>query len=71
MTGGLYPAIVQSELEKIRLPLPPLKAQKVFVQAADEIRTQIAEDRKYSETKADAMKTQIEEMILGIRPVSQ
>ena len=71
MTGGLYPAIVQSELEKIRLPLPPLKAQKAFVQAADEIRTQIAEGRKFSETKADAMKTQIEEMILGIRPVPQ
>mgnify|MGYP001563687004 CR=1 FL=1 len=69
MTGGLYPAIVQSELEKIRLPLPPLKSQKAFVQAADEIQTQIKEDRKSSETKADVMKTQIEEMILGIRPV--
>jgi len=32
MTGGLYPAIVQSELDKIRVPVLPLNVQKQIVQ---------------------------------------
>ncbi|MCV4803146.1 restriction endonuclease subunit S, partial [Escherichia coli] len=28
MTGGLYPAIVQEELEKIKIPIPSSEVQK-------------------------------------------
>jgi restriction endonuclease S subunit len=37
MTGGLYPAIVQDELDKIRVPLLPVDKQMKTVETCDRV----------------------------------
>jgi restriction endonuclease S subunit len=69
MTGGLYPAIVQSELEKVRLPLPPLKVQQNFVTEAEKVQEQIKKDRQAAAKLSAEVAQEVEEMILGTRPV--
>jgi len=65
MSGGLYPAIVQSELEKILLPIPDLRIQEEIVAeykiGIDEIQ-KLQQITKKSEK--DALKT-IENTLLG------
>lgn len=69
MSGGLYPAIVQSELEKILIPTPTLKIQKEVVAAYKKGLEEIHRLRKESEEiKAQAV-ARIEQMILGTIPV--
>jgi len=43
MTGASYPAITQEELEKIKIPLPPLSKQKEIAKKVETIRAEIAE----------------------------
>jgi len=69
MTGGLYPAIVQSELEKIRVPLPPLKVQEVFADEAETVQEQARKDRQAAAKLSAEVAQEVEEMILGTRPV--
>jgi type I restriction enzyme S subunit len=69
MTGGLYPAIVQGELEKIRIPLIQLKSQREFVKATQNIQNLITQERKRAEIGTESAKVEIEEMILGKRQV--
>jgi type I restriction enzyme S subunit len=71
MTGGLYPAIVQTELEQTLVPVPPLELQRRIVDMVGNHRDRITKERKTAEeNKAQAFR-EVEEMILGIRPVPQ
>ena len=69
MTGGLYPAIVQSELEKVRVPLPPLKVQEGFVAEAEKVQEEVRTERQAAAKLSAEVVKEVEEMILGTRPV--
>jgi type I restriction enzyme S subunit len=69
MTGGLYPAIVQTELEQVLVPLPPLEIQREIVDMMSHYRQQITKERKAAEENKAEVIREVEEMILGIRPV--
>lgn len=71
MTGGLYPAIVQTELEQTLVPLPPMKVQHEIVDMVNRQRQRIADERKAAEENKAQVTREVEEMILGIRPVPQ
>ena len=67
MTGGLYPAIVQPELEKILIPLPSHTEQETLVHSANEVRQQVASEKNTGRARATMIKLRLEEMILGVR----
>jgi type I restriction enzyme S subunit len=69
MTGGLYPAIVQDELEKILVPIPPLKLQREIIQSVIEGCSKIQHEREASELKAREIKAEIEALILGTKRI--
>jgi type I restriction enzyme, S subunit len=66
MSGGLYPAIVQSELEKVLLPVPALSVQQEIV---EEYKNGIGEIRRLlkgaKNCEEDALQ-RIEKTLLGI-----
>jgi len=69
MTGGLYPAIIQSELEKIKVPLPSQEVQQKNVKQQKDIQSEIVKQQARINQIRMNIKEEIEEMILGIRPV--
>ncbi len=69
MTGGLYPAIVQSELERIKVPLPPLNVQHAIMKRVATGQIEIARHRQAADRLRRETQTEVEEMILGTRPV--
>jgi type I restriction enzyme S subunit len=71
MTGGLYPAIVQRELEQTLVPVPPLELQRGIVDMVANHRERITKERKAAEENKAQVTRELEEMILGIRPVPQ
>lgn len=71
MTGGLYPAIVQDELEKILVPIPPLAMQREIIKSVKEGRTESEQEREAAERKSREIKAEIEAIILGTKQVSE
>lgn len=69
MTGGLYPAIVQDELEKILVPIPPLAVQREIIKSVKEGRTESEQEREASERKSHEIKAEIEALILGTKQI--
>lgn len=67
MTGGLYPAIVQPELEKIQIPLLSYADQESLVRTANDVRRQVEKEKNIDEARAAMIKSRLEEMILGVR----
>ena len=58
-------------LEDLVIPLPPLDVQQEIVDMVNRQRQRIAEERKTAEERQIQAVCELEEMILGIRPVSQ
>lgn len=71
MTGGLYPAITQDELEKIEIPLPPLSVQKQMMERVAAGREEIAREREAADRLAHDINAEIEALILGTKKVSE
>lgn len=69
MTGGLYPAIVQDELEKILVPIPPLSMQREVIKSVKEGRTESEQEREAAELKSREIKVEIEALILGTKQI--
>lgn len=69
MTGGLYPAIVQDELEKILVPIPPLAVQREIIKSVKEGRTESEQEREAAERKSREIKAEIEAIILGTKQI--
>lgn len=69
MTGGLYPAIIQDELEKIIVPLPPFEIQKEIIKDMKEGQLEIAREREVAERKYLGIKAEIEALILGTKNI--
>ena len=70
MTGGLYPAITQDELEKIEIPLPPLSVQKQMMERVAAGREEIAREREAADRLAHDINAEVEALILGTKKVS-
>lgn len=69
MSGGLYPAIVQSELEKILLPMPPLELQNKIIAEHQKGQNELARLRTEKiRIKIETVQS-IEQMILGTVPL--
>jgi hypothetical protein len=67
MTGGLYPAITQDELEKVRIPVPRISMQCEIVERIAARRAEIAKLKADAKARAEAAKTDVEAMILGTK----
>jgi len=70
MTGGLYPAITQDELEKIEIPLPPLSMQNQIMERVAAGREEITRERETANRIAREIETEIEALILGTKKAS-
>ena len=70
MTGGLYPAIVQAELERVIVPLPPLEIQKVIMKEVKDGQHKIACESGAVARKTLEINTEIEELILGAKSIA-
>jgi type I restriction enzyme M protein len=68
MTGGLYPAIVQGELEKIKVPILPIIKQKEIVAAVDAGKTRILIELENARRKAEKEMAALDALILNILP---
>jgi restriction endonuclease S subunit len=71
MTGGLYPAITQDELEKIEIPLPPLPVQKQIMEFVVAGREEIVHEREAADRLARDINAEVEALILGTKKVSE
>jgi len=71
MTGGLYPAIVQDELERIKVPIPDLTKQKEFVKKIKEAESKQTLKFKQADTNFAKVKQNIEAAILGQKKVGE
>jgi hypothetical protein len=67
MTGGLYPAITQDELEKVRIPVPRISMQCEIVERIAARRAEIAKLKADAKARVEAAKTDVEAMILGTK----
>ena len=70
MTGGLFPAITQDELEKVRIPVPPLSVQRQIVEQVAARRAEIARLKAEAKAALEAAKADVEAMILGMKTVA-
>ena len=71
MTGGLYPAIVQEELEKIRVPIPSQAIQLSILKQIIASEKDIKQKRELAELKEKQTKAEIEALILGIKKLEE
>lgn len=69
MTGGLYPAITQDQIEQVLLPVPSLRIQHMILEYVSKRREEIARLKAESKTRAEAAKAEVEAMILGTKKV--
>jgi type I restriction enzyme, S subunit len=58
------------ELRSLRIPLPPLSIQSHIVRRIEKDRQKIAGERENAEELQSRVEKEVEEMILGIRPVT-
>lgn len=66
MTGGLYPAIVQEELEKVKIPIPSSEVQKEIMRRVEEGRSKIRQEQEAAAKVAEESESEVERMILGL-----
>ena len=69
MTGGLYPAIIQDELEKIVIPIPTKDVQHEILTMHDEICRRIAKERETARVRSRQIEADMEAYILGTKKV--
>ena len=70
MTGGLYPAIVQAELEKVMVPLPPISIQRESMKEVETFRVQIARERETARQIAERIEADLEAWLLGNKEIN-
>lgn len=70
MTGGLYPAITQDELEKIEIPIPTLAVQRQIMERVAVGHEEIAHEREAAIRITSEINAEIEALILGTKKVS-
>lgn len=71
MTGGLYPAIVQDELEKIVVTLPSKRVQQEIVEAYETACKRIAHERETARNISREIEADMESYLLGTKDVGR
>lgn len=71
MTGGLYPAIVQTELEKILIPLPLLERQKEIVERVKMEQENVRSLRRMANDLLTIAREDLESVIIGERNIDE
>lgn len=64
-SGGNYPAIIESELKRILIPIPSLYVQQMIVDKVHKIKEQAKQLQKEGDALLEEAKQEIEEMIIG------
>jgi type I restriction enzyme S subunit len=62
--------INSQELRSLRIPLPPLDVQRAIMERVAAGRAEIAREREAADRLRRETKTEVEEMILGIRSIA-
>jgi restriction endonuclease S subunit len=57
------------DIRNFPIPVPPLEVQREIVDTVNRQRTWVAEERKAAEERRARAAREVEEMILGIRPI--
>jgi type I restriction enzyme S subunit len=65
MTGGLYPAIVQNELKKLLIPIPPFKKQTSIVEKVGTLQESIRGMKRAADDIIAVAKVKLEAVISG------
>lgn len=64
-SGGNYPAIIESELKRIIIPIPPLSIQQMIVDKICVIKNKSKQLQKEGDALLEEAKQRIEKMIIG------
>jgi len=57
------------DIRNFPIPVPPINVQREIVDMVNRLRQRIAEERKTAEERQVQVAREVEEMIVGIRPV--
>ena len=68
--GGMW-KISAEDIRNFPIPIPPLEVQREIVKMVEERRVGVAKERERINDLTAAVKQEVEEMILGIRPVPE
>ena len=71
MTGGLYPAIIQDQLENIFIPLPSKNVQQEILTMHHEVCRRIAKERETARARSRQIEADMEEYLLGTKKVGK
>ena len=63
-TGGNYPAIIESELKKVIIPIPTLEVQKNIIEIISKMRYKAEQLKKESDALLEEAKQKMEKLIL-------
>lgn len=63
-TGGNYPAIIESELKKVIIPIPTLEVQKNIIETISKMRYKAEQLKKESDALLEEAKQKMEKLIL-------
>lgn len=64
-SGGNYPAIIESELKKVIVPIPPLDVQKDIIEMVSKMNDKAEQLKKESDALLEEAKQKAEKMIIG------
>ncbi|MBR6032036.1 MAG: N-6 DNA methylase [Bacteroidaceae bacterium] len=64
-SGGNYPAIIESELKKVIVPIPPLETQKNIIETVSKMNNKAEQLKKESDALLYKAKQKAEKMIIG------
>lgn len=64
-SSGNYPAIIESELKKIIIPIPPLDTQKCIIEMVTKMNNKAEQLKKESDALIEEAKEKAEKMIIG------
>jgi len=63
MTGGLYPAITENELKKIKIPLPDIEKQKTIMEKIENKKNTILNNKHLAKSLKHQAETEFEETV--------
>ena len=64
-SGGNYPSIIESELKRIIVPIPPIEVQRKIIETVSRMRQKAEQLKKESDALYDEAKEKVEKMLIG------
>ena len=63
-SGGNYPSIIESELKRIIVPIPPIEVQRKIIETVSRMRQKAEQLKKESDALYDEAKEKVEKMLI-------